>query len=300
MRRWPLPGLVAAAGLVLAVAATAAAQVTSATSQLGPVSLGEGPDRTIAIQSTYEEAPGAVRDGWKRTLTRLTFRTAGGRLLAQETLESRLSVGHGFDEEWSAGPAEELRGRDRRFVLLTLGWSPSAPDGGTMIVVYGFDRRGRFRRLGRPLNEPGLALRNARDPATGAVLLRDGVHLDVASWTGNFTLILPWRYHAEHEAFELAATCGRVEVRAGPPQPGRVTLHRTTGLVANDLRWLRPWKTVEVRPTSAIVFAEGCRRYLEAEPGRATAWIRVSVDGEEGWVEATTPDIERLGLPTAG
>jgi hypothetical protein len=289
----------AALSLLLA-AAGAHAQLAASTTTLGTVTLGDDPDRRVEIRATYEEVTGPVRDGWRRTLTRLAFHGPSGRLLAQETFESRFAAGQGFATEWSAGPADEVRGRDRRFLLVALGSAPSAPESGTTLVVYGFDRHGRFRRLGAPLAEAGVAVTNARDPRSNAIVLREGVYLDVAGWTGAFRLIVPWRYHEAHEAFEPASLCGRVEAEPRVPGPGSVTLHRTTGTVANDLRWMRPGKTVAVGPVSKLAFQEGCRRPPDTPGGEVTTWIRVTIDGEEGWVQAPGPDAERLGLPTAG
>jgi len=31
-----------------------------------------------------------------------------------------------------------------------------------------------------------------------------------------------------------------------------------------------------------------------------TTWLRVRIDGEEGWVGGEGQDLDRLGLPTAG
>lgn len=290
----------ALAALWLLLTAAAHAPLTASTSTLGAVALGDDPERRVEIRATYEEVTGPVRDGWRRTLTRLAFHHPSGRLLAQETFESRYAAGQGFEAEWSAGPAEEVRGRDRRFLLLALGSAPSAPESGTTLVVYGFDRQGRFRRLGAPLAEAGVAVTNARDPRSKAIVLRDGVYLDIAGWTGAFRLVVPWRYHEAHEAFEPTSLCGRVEVEPRAPAPGPVTLHRTTGTVANDLRWLQPGKTVAVRPVSIIAFKEGCRRPPDPPGGEVTTWIRVTIDGDEGWVQAPGPDAERLGLPTAG
>jgi hypothetical protein len=277
-----------------------AAQIRTTTETLGPVALGDGPDRAIVVEATYETLDSTPAEGWERTLTRLRFRTRAGRLLYQETLRTEGIVGSGFDSETVAGPVRELRGASRRFLLLTLGFSPSTPTGGNTLHVYGFDRKGRFRRLGSALDGPGATVVNPEDPAGNVVRLRDGKYLDVSEWTGHLTLVLPRVFNGTHEAFELASLCGTVKVEPRKPEASAtVTLHRTTGTVPNDLRWLRPFTTVPVSPASKIEFLEGCRRYGEAHTGQYVSWVRVKVDGMEGWVSGDGNDLDKLGLPAA-
>lgn len=43
------------------------------------------------------------------------------------------------------------------------------------------------------------------------------------------------------------------------------------------------------------------RRFLsQTRTGEFTTWLRVRIDGEEGWVSGEGQDLDRLGLPTAG
>lgn len=281
------------------------AQLRVATERDGPVALGDGPDRAVLVEKTYEEATGVPPAGWKRTLTRLRFLTPAGRLLYQETLESRLIAGQGFDGETSAGPAQELRGSARRFLLLPLGFDPSAPASGIVLVVYGFDRRGHFRRLGAPFDGPGTDVTNPADASGKIIGLREGRYLDVASWTSHFTLILPWQYHDERDGFELVKPCGPIKVDPRPPEAATVTLHRKRGGQppvgqTRNLWDLAVHKPVQVRPASKIQFLEGCRLYSQTRTGEFTTWLRVTIDGEEGWVSGEGQDLDRLGLPTAG
>ncbi len=299
-----LGGAVLAAALLVGVAAPAPAQVRVVTERDGPVVLGDGPGRAVIVEKTYEEATGVPPEGWKRTLTRLRFRAQSGRLLYQETLESRLVAGQGFDGETSAGPARELRGSPRRFLLLPLGFDPSAPSSGSVLVVYGFDARGQFRRLGAPFEGPGTDLVNPADAGGKVVRLREGRYLDIASWTSHFTLILPWQFHDEREGFELARPCGPVTVEPRSPEDSVVTLHRKRGGQppagqTRDLWDLAVHRSVPVRPGSKIEFLEGCRLYSQAGTGLFTTWLRVRIDGEEGWVSGEGQELDRLGLPAA-
>jgi hypothetical protein len=284
--------------LLLTLPAAASGQVKASAETAGTVVLGEGPARTVRVEATYEEDLGAPREGWRRTLTRVSFSDRTGRLLYQETYETRMTAGQGFDGELSVAPAVELRGATRRFVLLTLGFDPSTPSGGTTLQIYGFDAKGHFRRFGPSIAGPGTRLENPVDQTGRVSRLREGRYLDVAEWTSHFTLTLPWRFDEGRGDWELASLCGTVKVEPREPESGTVELHRTPGPGAQDLRVLRPYKKVPVRPSSKVEFLNGCRRYADTPGGpRYTPWIRVRVDGEEGWVVNDALDV--LGLPTA-
>lgn len=110
---------------------------------------------------------------------------------------------------------------------------------------------------------------------------------------------MPRVFSEEIEAFELASRCGKVQVESHDREPGPVTRHRTYGRVPTDLRFVRPFKTVKVSPASKIEFLEGCRQYSETYTGQYVVWVRVKVDGEEGWVSAEGADLDTLGLPQA-
>lgn len=283
---------------LLAPPAAAVGQVKTSVETAGTVVLGEGPARTVRVEATYEEDQRTPKEGWRRSLTRLRFSDPAGRLFYQETFETRLTAGQGFEGELTVAPALELRGATRRFVLLTLGYDPSSASGGTTLQMYGFDAKGRFTRFGPSLTGPGTRVVNPTDHGARVVQLREGRYLDVAEWTSHFTLILPWRFEEGRGDWELASLCGRVEVEPHPPESGVVQLHRTPGTGAQDLRLLRLYKKVPVRPTSKVEFLGGCRRYTDTPSGpRYTPWIRVRVEGEEGWVINDALDV--LGLPTA-
>lgn len=282
---------VLALAVLLAGPALAATPLRVSTETYGPVALGDQPDRIVTVEATYEEVVAAPTAVWRRTVTRLRFRDQGGRLLSQETLETRFVSGQGFDEENSVGPALELRGKTRRFLLLAQHFEPSAPSGGTNFLVYGFDRQGRFRRLGSPIQGSGKVIRNPTDASGKVILLREGRYLDVSQWTGNFDLILPQEFKEEQEQFMTAALCGKVEVMPETPPEGMVTLYRGPGP-----RY--PTKAVKVTPASKIQFLEGCVGYSRANPDQYTPWIRVRIDGEEGWVP--TEEASKVGLPDVG
>jgi hypothetical protein len=293
-------GALAALGLWAALASPAG--TTETTERRGPFVLGEAPERAVMVEAIAEEAPGLPAGAWRRTLTRLRFLGSGGPLLYQETLATALVGGEGFGEEVSLGAIQEVRGPGARVLLVALETLPSAASGGTTLVVYGFDRSGRFRRLGPAFEGPGTRVRNATDASGRVVLLREGRYLDVASWTSHVSLVLPWQWSRVREAFELARLCGRVEAELRAPAGGLVRLHRRLGPVAlgeptPDVRALAPDRRVTVGARSRIEVLEGCRRYGEA-PGRFSVWLRVRIDGEEGWV-GDEEDLARLGLPAA-
>jgi hypothetical protein len=274
---------------LLLLSGSVAGQLSEKVEKSPPVALGDGPGKPVTVEATYEEAPESPKAVWRRTLVRLRFKDGAGRLLSQETFDTRYERERGFGEEISADAPLELRGPRQRFMLLGLGFQPSAPSSGGSFVVYGFDRRGQFRRLGAPIEGSGEVIRNPR--TAGVISLREGKYLDVSQWTGNFTLILPYEFQSEREEFEVAKACGKVEVDPQPPPDGTVVLRASRGSPA-------PSKSVPVTAASKIEFLDGCRGPRPDRPDEYTAWLHVRVDGEEGWVP--TEEAARLGLPDAG
>lgn len=284
--------------LLLSDPAAAVAQIKVSTEKHGPVALGDSPDRAVVIEATYDEATDAPKESWRRTLTRLRFRTRGGRFLYQETLWTRLFAGEGFDGANHLESVHELRGKDGRFLLLTFDAVPSAPSTGSTLAVYGFDRQGRFTPFRPDIGHRAVGVMNPVDPSGRVFHLREGRYLDVNEYTGSFDLILPWVINEETRSVSIVSACGRVEVRPETPPEGTVMLHRqavpTPPGKARESTHLNPFKEVKVTPASKIKFLEGCRRKSD-NPLGYDWWIRVVIDGEEGWVSHW--DTPKIGLP---
>jgi hypothetical protein len=284
----PLWALAAAA--LLGAAAPAGAQRLQHVEAADPVALGDALERMVVVEATVEETLDVPRDGARRSVTQLRFRNGIGRVIHQETLRTRLVPGQGFQEEVRFGAVLELRGAGRRFLLLRLDGPLNAPSGGSRVLVYGFDDRGRFRPLGPAFHGPADIIANPVDRAGKVVLLREGRYLDVRQWMGNFTLILPYTFKPAQHQFLAASPCGRVEVEPQPPREGTAVLFAKPGLE-------HPMAAVKVTPASRVEFLGGCRGEGRA-PRDPTVWIHVRVDGQEGWLPGE--EAVGLGLPDAG
>lgn len=180
-------------GLPLSGPVIAVAQVRLSTETYGPVALGDQPDWWWSRRHTRRQRTCPRKAGSEPSRASASAPRPGG-LLYQQTLDTKLVVVEGFEGETSVGSARELRGKTRRFLLLTLNYVPSAPSSGTDFLIYGFDRRGRFRHFGPALGHPGTEIKNRVDASGTVVLLREGKYLDMSEWTGSFVLILPWEF----------------------------------------------------------------------------------------------------------
>ncbi len=279
-------GIALGVALLLGGLGPAAGQVKQVVEQPGTVALGSEPDRVVTVEATYEEAPETPKVAWKRTLTRLRFRSKAGRLLYQETFETKFGIDAGFDLELSVGPAIELRGTARRFLLLPYNVEPSAPSGGTSFLVYGFDRSGGFRRVS-VIEGSGEVIRNPKTAGSNLILMREGKYLDVSRWTSHFTLILPYEFKEDRGGFDLTGLCGKVETDPQPPAETAVVLYPGPAPGGQT-------KTVKVTRASKIQFLDGCLGYSSMRADEYIPWIHVRVDGQEGWVPNEKTDA--LGL----
>lgn len=282
-------------GLLAGPAAWAAAPpatvgLTREVESLGPFALGPEPERVLTVRGITETLPDAPSVVWKRTLTRYEVADGRGRLLYLENLPATFDPAGGFDQEVGMDAAL-VRGGPRRFLLIRQHYVPSAPNSGTSYHFFGFDTRGRFKRLGGPIGQAGEGLRNPIDPASKTLELIEGKYLEFGEWTGTFSLIRRRQFVEREERFDLAGLCGPVEVEPQTPGEGAVPLYAMPAPLA-------PRETIRVGPASRIEFLEGCLGYGVREPDRYVPWLRIRINGKTGWVPPEA--VPTLGLPEAG
>jgi hypothetical protein len=257
---------------------------------LGPFAIGPGPEGQVSIRTTTETLQRAPATVWGQTLTRFEILDGRGQLLYLENLQTVLTPPEGFSEEVSLDAAV-IRGKDRRYLLLFMGFDPSAPNGGTIYHFFGFDQQGRFKRFGAPITQNGTGLMNPVDQKQKMVDLIEGKYLEFGEWTGTFSQILRWQFVEQTQAFEPVKLCGRVEVQPQTPEEATIFLYASPGPKFSR-------QSVRVSATSRIEFLEGCRNYGVSDPTKYAPWLRIRIDGKEGWVPYE--DTPKLGLPESG
>jgi hypothetical protein len=257
---------------------------------LGPFALGTAPEAQVSVRTTTETLQRAPATVWGQTLTRFEILDGRGRLLYLENLQAVLTPPEGFSEELSLDAAL-LRGKDRGFLLLFMGFDPSAPNSGTIYHFFGFDQQGHFKRFGAPITQSGTGLLNPVDQKRKMVDLIEGKYLEFGEWTGTFSQILRWQFVEQSQAFEPVKLCGPVEVQPQKPENAMLSLYASPAPKS-------PWQSVRVSATSRIEFLEGCRNYGVADPTKYAPWLRIRIDGKEGWVPYE--DTPKLGLPESG
>lgn len=257
---------------------------------LGPFALGPGPEAQVSVRTTTETLQRAPATVWGQTLTRFEILDGRGRLLYLENLQVVLTPPEGFSEELSLDAAA-IRGKDRRYLLLFMGFDPSVPNSGTSYHFFGFDQQGRFKRFGAPIVQNGTGLMNPVDQKQKIVDLIEGKYLEFSEWTGTFGQILRWQFVEQSQAFEPVKLCGPVEVQPQTPEDATISLFASPAPKA-------PRQSLRVSTTSRIEFLEGCRNYGVADPTKYAPWLRIRIDGKEGWVPYE--DTPKLGLPESG
>jgi hypothetical protein len=257
---------------------------------LGPFALGPGPESQVSVRTTTETIQRAPVTVWGQTLTRFEILDGRGQLLYLENLQAVLTPPEGFSEELSLDAAV-IRGKDRRYLLLFMGFDPSAPNSGTIYHFFGFDRQGRFKRFGAPITQNGTGLMNPMDQKQKTVDLIEGKYLEIGEWTGTFSQILRWQFVEQSQAFEPVKLCGPVEVQPQTPEEATIFLYASPAPKSSR-------QSVRVSAKSRIEFLEGCRNYGVTDPTKYAPWLRIRIDGKEGWVPYE--DTPKLGLPELG
>ena len=263
--------------------------------------LGDRPAERLTLLAAYEEEPPNPDADQRRTLESWTVKDATGATLAHESRDVHRMPDGQFEFIVSLG-AHVVKGARKNFLLLQFWEEPSAPPGGSTYVFYGFDRNGRFRRLGEfvqfgagILNKPG------RD---GVIALAEGRFIDLGVWHYRFGMKFRYEYDAARDTFVARNRCSAV----ADPLTTRAAAHiaELAGDNANRVTLfaratpMAPTRQITLAPTTKIDYLRACVDAPPApeSPKDLTAWLHVRIDGREGWVRE--PDFERLGLEEAG
>lgn len=260
--------------------------------RLGPFPLGVDPEHRVRVVATYREIVGEQRPDFAKTLESWTVEDERGALLFRESTPAG-------DAGWSVWLSAALVTGPRPFLLIRLEALPSAPSEGTTYLVFGFDRRDRFRRMGKFVKR-GAGLRNPSD-GTGRIALVNGRYLELGVWLHYFGLTFRYAYDETQQEFVLQNRCGPAEDVSVDRQPAEHAgpARRTITLFARPEKGTRLKQITLVYPV-ALTVSEAC---VEVPPESTGApprgqWLRVKINGDEGWV--SEPEFDRLGLVGSG
>lgn len=289
MARLLIAGL---AGVALAGAVQGRAPTTE---RLGPFELGPGPERRLTVVAAYRTATNAP-PGDDKTLASWRIQDAAAAVLFERTIDHSQQD----NESVAITRATVLHGPSRRFLLVELGYLPSAPSAGAVYHVFGFDRRGRLREMAK-LAQYGKGVLNAPD-AAGRLALAEGRYLDLGVWTSWFAMTFRYAYDEGREAFVPHNRCAPVREAVFSRELREELAARRDNVVALYARPEdpSPRERVVVTPAHRIEPLEACVPAPPAEGDVAadTVVLRVRIDGKEGWVRAA--DFHRLGIQQAG
>ena len=276
-------------------------QPTKGIQRSGPFVLGGPPEQRLTVLAAYEEGPPDPDPDRGRTLESWTVKDATGATLSHESRDVHRMPDGQFEYFVSLG-AHVVKGARKNFLLLQFYEEPSAPLGGTTYVFYGFDRKGRFRRLGEFVRfGDGVLNKPARD---GIIALAQGRFVDLGVWLYRFGMKFRYEYDEARDAFVARNRCSAVAdpltARAAEHIAELVENHANTLTLFARATPTAPTRQITLAPTAKIDYLQACVDAPPAPgpPGDLTAWLHVRIDGREGWVRE--PDFERLGLEEAG
>jgi len=204
----------------------------------------------------------------------------------------------GFEYSYSIKPYLLMTEKDRG-ILLVRDALPSAPSSGRSIRIFS-----RYEEKIKPVT-PWLTVTGEIEGISpsddGRVRLGPGNTVTFLVWTGHFSVVVPALLDLEGFRLLIPEGTRSYAVRAREPvffkSPDPVNLFA-------DPSDSSPVVKVAVRRTSRIEYLETLTQTqltgeINQELRVLSPWLRVRVDGQEGWVK-DEGDLLSLGLPYAG
>lgn len=264
--------------------------------KVGPFALGPGPGRRLTVVANYQPVTSKAFEG-EDTVTSWTIQDAAGVTLFREVLDSAKPE---VADVNTIRQAAVLVGQGRRFLVVEMDQQPSAPGGGEIYFIFGFDRAGKLRQLARLVND-GESLLKSPGPG-GGIRLADGRYFDIGDWTGWFTMIHRYEYDETREEFISKNRCapvrdatfssGMLEERIAT-RDKVIALHRVMDPAS-------PAERIPVTLATKVQLLQAC--FVPSNPSPQEQlkiyFLQIRIDGKEGWIEEE--DFFRIGLQQAG
>ncbi len=301
----PAVSLIVALAAVGAMPAPTPSPGGATTERFGPFLLGSLESLSVRVEATFlPDSTGTDPDDSRRLQSwRVTDQT--GRILYEADRRSPPAPGQINDiDGMAAFSARALRGGSGRFLLVELGYSPSAPGSGLIYLVFGAGSKGNLRAVAR-FEQQGAGVKN--EPSGGGeVLLSEGKYVDVGVWTGYFEMTFRYEYDATSGRFVPTNNCSKVAEVARDPD---VTAERVRAgedavelFVSPDAK-AHP-ERLKISAASSVEFLQACVPLAPENGGfdeqrlLPELYLQVRIDGRMGWVRET--DFARLGLLHVG
>jgi hypothetical protein len=280
--------------VALAAAPTRAQRIERYPEQFGPFALGPTPGERVTVTGVYQRLMDAHEFWRATTLEYWAIQNESHAILARGQ-ESTKTQPPGEYVEAKGLSAYLLQGRGRPMVLLVFGVVPSPPGRGVVYRIYGFDKEGAFREA-LTLEPHGDGVMNPIDARTGTIALADGLFLDVSVWVGAFAIRVRYAYDEAGHRFTVRSTCSpplsprldREAMRAAIEQHGQLRVELFEGAGGRGGH-----HSVPLTEKSRVTLLEGCAPNLGAA-GPPDVWLKVEVDGKNGWVSES--EFPKLGL----
>jgi hypothetical protein len=280
----------------------------------GPFRIG-GRDFVVVLRLKRLVPAGTVPPS-EDALSTLEIRDAAGATVHRETFA--YTVERGAFSDSCAASVRALNGGFATGLLIGVGCSPSAPDGGEVWELFGLID-GRLVRFGKPFTTNGEFVGIVPHPPQqvgAATLFRPDV-LQFRVWTGNFRVTVPVRVDWMQGRLAPGLRCfeqtGRGLRESGCEVP--VEAERVPGeealtfvrLFAEATEGMGVPRHVVIRKDSRVEIL-AARIKLAWDESRAVTvfgaddqdpWLKVRIDGREGWIH-TQEDFTAVGLPQAG
>jgi len=248
-----------------------------------------------------------------QTMQSFEIKDANGQVVYRETLNDKA-------ETWSLSiGASMVAGKTDRAILLHWESLPSAPDSCSMYQFFGLVN-GKFQPLGDAFCDT-LEFAGDQSPLSGAHVIKlkedPETHIEYFNslhWTGNVHLVIPWRIN--FIVGKILPTLWTVRKRGHEPPLCEVGV-RADRVPQSGMTFIRLSGEPEWSPQHVIVKHDSKVEFLSAalpcHPGQYglprldlseaslqhDLWLRVRVDGREGWIHEEE-DFEAIGLPAAG
>lgn len=257
--------------------------------------------RSFVVQVYEEYFIGRVPDDqdllWDRTVKEVRIIDWAKTVHFAESFDVPL-YRTGFEYSYSIKPYHLLAEKGRG-ILLVRDALPSAPSSGRSIRIFSRHEE-KIKPVTKWLTVSG-EIEGIMPSEDGKVRLPPEDTVTFLVWTGNFSVVVPVVVDLEGVRVLIPEGVRSLAVKARDPvffrNPDPVNLFVDPSDSSTAIK-------VEVRRTSRIEYLEAQAQTLLAgeknqELRVLKPWLRVRVDGQEGWVKEER-DLISLGLPYAG
>jgi hypothetical protein len=264
----------------------------------GPFQLGNGPGGKVTVEVQI------VEQSESDIIVIVDIKDTHGTQLFHRDIPD------GGEDHIEVWPEEVNLPGSRKALLLIESWIPIADTLGMYGQYFGFDSSGKFVRFSGKIfnNSGGLSFLVIEKTLNG----RPALLIEVSEWVGYFFVTFHYPLNLDGYVSDEASPISyknlpiKISISSKDAEENRKACREANKGEELSVFLFKEPGNANLSPTKVLIRPESTVDFIDAtftnnpKGGRGDLWLRVRIDGQEGYVQESPEDFPKLGLISAG